>query len=103
MRETVRKILEIESEQKRRYRNNALARYNTERVHEKQMAFHRCAKRNRWVFGGNRTGKTECGLRAAITRTAKTSAPTAGSCRSAAGCSATWRKRKFCAISIPIG
>ena len=61
MRETVRKILEIEREQKRRYRNNALARYNTERVHEKQMAFHRCAKRNRWVFGGNRTGKTECG------------------------------------------
>lgn len=23
--------------------------------------FHKCQKRNRWVFGGNRSGKTECG------------------------------------------
>ncbi len=57
----IRKILAIEKEQKRRYKNNALARYNTERVHVKQMEFHKCQKRNRWVFGGNRTGKTECG------------------------------------------
>lgn len=36
--------------------------YNSgEKVHAKQMEFHRCKKRNRWVFGGNRTGKTECG------------------------------------------
>ncbi len=31
------------------------------KVHLKQMAFHKCQKRNRWVFGGNRSGKTECG------------------------------------------
>ncbi|MBQ8407217.1 MAG: terminase family protein, partial [Clostridia bacterium] len=31
------------------------------KVHLKQVAFHKCEKRNRWVFGGNRSGKTECG------------------------------------------
>ena len=25
------------------------------------MEFHRSERRNRWVFGGNRSGKTECG------------------------------------------
>lgn len=54
------KILEIEREQKFR-QNDALALYNRDRVHQKQMAFHRSNKRNRWVFGGNRSGKTECG------------------------------------------
>lgn len=39
-----------------------LDHYNVgEKVHEKQLIFHKCTKRNRWVFGGNRTGKTECG------------------------------------------
>ena len=39
-----------------------LASYNAgPKVHQKQMAFHKCPKRNRWVFGGNRTGKSECG------------------------------------------
>ena len=61
MREIIEKILRIEREQKRRFDNNALGRYNTDKVHLKQMEFHRCDKRNRWVFGGNRTGKTECG------------------------------------------
>lgn len=43
-------------------KNNRLAHYNEPPlVHEKQLAFHRCEKRNRWVFGGNRSGKTECG------------------------------------------
>ncbi len=41
---------------------NRLQSYNASApIHEKQMAFHKCLKRNRWVFGGNRTGKTECG------------------------------------------
>lgn len=40
---------------------NKLEYYNKDVVHEKQIAFHRCLKRNRWVFGGNRSGKTECG------------------------------------------
>ncbi len=43
-------------------RRNKLALYNAgEKVHVKQLEFHKCLKRNRWVFGGNRTGKTECG------------------------------------------
>ena len=39
-----------------------LLSYNTGKIkHEKQLQFHKSTKRNRWVFGGNRTGKTECG------------------------------------------
>lgn len=39
-----------------------LLSYNTGKiVHKKQLEFHKSTKRNRWVFGGNRTGKTECG------------------------------------------
>ncbi len=39
-----------------------LANYNSGKIkHEKQLLFHKSIKRNRWVFGGNRTGKTECG------------------------------------------
>ena len=44
-----------------------LASYNKGNVvHKKQLDFHKCQKRNRWVFGGNRTGKTECGAVEAI-------------------------------------
>lgn len=43
-------------------KNDKLANYNKgEKIHKKQLAFHQCQKKNRWVFGGNRTGKTECG------------------------------------------
>ena len=39
-----------------------LFRYNSGKIiHKKQLEFHKCKKKNRWVFGGNRTGKTECG------------------------------------------
>lgn len=39
-----------------------IEKYNKgEKIHKKQIDFHRCTKKNRWVFGGNRTGKTECG------------------------------------------
>ena len=59
--EAVNRILLIEKEQERR-KNLPINLYNTgEKVHEKQLAFHKCRKRNRWVFGGNRSGKTECG------------------------------------------
>lgn len=62
MRDIVEKIRAIEAEQARRKREDRLAAYNTgDKVHEKQVAFHKCKKRNRWVFGGNRSGKTECG------------------------------------------
>ncbi len=67
MSEILYKILEIEAEQRRRREEDALSRYNTgETRHEKQLAFHRCPKRNRWVFGGNRSGKTECGAVEAV-------------------------------------
>lgn len=62
MREIVEKLRAIEAEQRRRQREDFLAVYNTgEKKHLKQIAFHKCPKRNRWVFGGNRSGKTECG------------------------------------------
>lgn len=39
-----------------------LLNYNSGKIiHKKQLEFHKSKKRNRWVFGGNRTGKTECG------------------------------------------
>lgn len=64
--EIIGKITEIEKEQARR-KNLPLFKYNTgEKIHKKQVAFHKCAKRNRWVFGGNRSGKTECGAVEAI-------------------------------------
>jgi len=58
----IEQILEIERLQKKRFQNNKLLRYNTgDKIHKKQIAFHKCTKKNRWVFGGNRSGKTECG------------------------------------------
>lgn len=62
MREIVEKLCRIENELEKRRSADRLARYNVgEKKHEKQLAFHKCPKRNRWVFGGNRSGKTECG------------------------------------------
>ena len=58
--EIIHRILKIEGEQRLRD-EDALKNYNRTLVHLKQMAFHKCSKRNRWVFGGNRSGKTECG------------------------------------------
>ncbi len=60
MREIIKKLKVIEKEQLRR-RNNPLKNYNKTKVHQKQMAFHKCLKKNRWVFGGNRSGKSQCG------------------------------------------
>ena len=62
----VAKIRRIEALQKTRKETDKLARYNKDKVHQKQMAFHKCLKRNRWVFGGNRSGKTECGAVEAV-------------------------------------
>ncbi len=54
-------LLAVEEEERRR-RAGAAAAYNSGPVkHEKQIAFHKSPARNRWVFGGNRSGKTECG------------------------------------------
>lgn len=60
--ERILRIRKINDILKTRKKYDALACYNKgEKVHEKQLAFHRSLKRNRWVFGGNRSGKTECG------------------------------------------
>lgn len=60
-RELVSRIRQIEKLQKKQ-NDDALANYNTkDKIHYKQLEFHKCPKRNRWVFGGNRSGKTECG------------------------------------------
>ena len=62
MKDLIGRIKEIELEQQKRQNFDTLSKYNTgERVHQKQLAFHKCQKKNRWVFGGNRSGKTECG------------------------------------------
>ena len=56
------RIKKIESVVEMRKKHDTLSRYNVgEKIHEKQLAFHKCKKRNRWAFGGNRSGKTECG------------------------------------------
>lgn len=61
-REIVSKIKLIEKEQRRRKEECKLDYYNTGKViHQKQILFHKNASKNRWVFGGNRSGKTECG------------------------------------------
>ena len=56
------KLQQIEDELNFRKKNNSIERYNSgAKIHKKQIEFHKCKKRNRWVFGGNRSGKTECG------------------------------------------
>ena len=60
-RDLIERIREIERLQEFRAEHDKLAKYNRDKVHLKQMEFHKCKKRNRWVFGGNRSGKTECG------------------------------------------
>lgn len=60
--DVIEKILAIEKEQIKRKEKDYLSRYNAgKKKHKKQLAFHKCKKKNRWVFGGNRSGKTECG------------------------------------------
>lgn len=57
---TALKIIALDEELTSR-KNDKLSTYNKDKIHKKQIAFHKCGKRNRWVFGGNRSGKTECG------------------------------------------
>ncbi len=58
----INRLAAIEKELKKRRADDRLGTYNKgAKKHKKQIAFHKCKKRNRWVFGGNRSGKTECG------------------------------------------
>ncbi len=66
MNEIIEKIKSVERELEKRAQS-PIARYNAGgKKHKKQIAFHKCKKRNRWVFGGNRSGKTECGAVEAV-------------------------------------
>ncbi len=60
--EIVKRLIALSNEKKKREEADFLSKYNTgEKIHKKQIEFHKCPKKNRWVFGGNRSGKTECG------------------------------------------
>jgi len=60
--EVLKMLNNIKNQKSKKELNLKLANYNTGKVkHLKQLAFHMCNKKNRWVFGGNRSGKTECG------------------------------------------
>ena len=62
MRKIIQKINIIEKILTERQENDWLSKYNSSKpLHKKQIEFHKCCLRNRWVFGGNRSGKTECG------------------------------------------
>jgi len=67
MKEIINNLSDIYNEIKSRQEKNRIFKYNTgKKIHKKQLEFHKCPKRNRWVFGGNRTGKTECGAVEAV-------------------------------------
>ncbi len=66
--ELICRILEIEREIKSRREEKKLFSYNKKKVHKKQIEFHKCQKKVRFVFGGNRSGKTECGAVEAVWR-----------------------------------
>lgn len=60
--EIINEIRLIDEEINRRLRECKIDEYNTGKVkHIKQLEFHKNTHKNRWVFGGNRSGKTECG------------------------------------------
>ncbi len=60
--EILNRINQIDKELSRRKSDSKIDEYNVgEKVHHKQVLFHKNSAKNRWVFGGNRSGKTECG------------------------------------------
>ena len=56
----------LENKEKINLEAICLDNYLKKNRHEKQMAFHADASWNRWLFGGNRTGKTEAGAVEAV-------------------------------------
>lgn len=63
MRQYYKELLIYKNELERRAKEEKLRYY---RPHKKQLDFHMSRKRNRWIFGGNRTGKTEAGAVEAV-------------------------------------
>lgn len=62
IKEIICRIKRIDAELAQRKAERRLNAYNTGKVHKKQMEFHKTVdKKVRFVFGGNRSGKTECG------------------------------------------
>jgi len=60
--ELLTKIKMIDKELSVRKAKNRLLEYNSGKIiHQKQLLFHKSTKRNRWIFGGNRSGKSQCG------------------------------------------
>ena len=57
----VQEIKAINKELKRRKKIKIYSYNKGDLIHKKQVEFSKSQKRNRWVFGGNRSGKTECG------------------------------------------
>lgn len=60
-RRIIERLIQVDNEIKFRQNDNLTAYNSGEKKHLKQLSFHKCLKKNRWVFGGNRSGKTECG------------------------------------------
>ncbi|GHU99293.1 DNA packaging protein [Clostridia bacterium] len=57
------RLIKVERERKMRSADDRLTGYTPSK---KQESFHKCPKRNRWIFGGNRSGKSECGAAEAV-------------------------------------
>ena len=68
IKEILSRIKKIDNELQSRESEIKLTFYNKDKVYKKQIAFHKSNKKIRFVFGGNRSGKTECGAVEAIWR-----------------------------------
>lgn len=65
--ELIIELTKIKAIAHKRLKGDRIDNYNKgDKVHKKQLMFHKSTKRNRWVFGGNRSGKTECGAVEAV-------------------------------------
>jgi len=63
----IKKIRAIERVLNKKKDYDKILYYNSgQKIHKKQLEFAKCQKRNRWIFGGNRSGKTECGAVEAV-------------------------------------
>ena len=60
-------LYKLHIEKERRKDGKKLENYNRgDIIHKKQLEFHKDSSRVRWIFGGNRTGKTVAGAVEAV-------------------------------------